>query len=69
MSDAHMHGRKFGLMLCEMLGVDPAHASRIVLESDPGKAAVAHVTFFLTNDQGERIAETVVRDFEIKERE
>jgi len=62
-----MHGKKFGQMLCDALGLDAATTSRIVIESDPLKAAVVHVTHLVTNDQGQRLAEHLTTDYELLE--
>jgi len=63
-----LHGRKFGLMLCDALGLDPNNISEIVIHSRVNEPARAEVWSFVRDDAGRRIADQIVEQYEIRDK-
>lgn len=54
---ANLHGRKFGLELCEVFGLDPHNVNSIRLEVNMDDAVFIVVKRFVSTDEAEKVEE------------
>ncbi len=54
-----------GIAICKALGISHEGVSRVVVDIPCGKVATVKVTKYLTKENGERLAETLIKVYKL----
>lgn len=62
---AILHGQKLGAALCDAFGLDKHLVRSLTFHCDVSEAATVLVEQFVTDEQGRRTADVIVREYEV----